>query len=76
MIKNKATPTEEEIKALQDKENTYDKSDYKLVKMSIPEWFCPVVCAGLELREVIPMKPSNNKAIIRVTSKNFRFKNK
>jgi len=48
--------------------------------MTIPEWFCPVICAGLDIKELIPNKPLNNKHKL-IKNKNkvkenkqFRFK--
>lgn len=43
--------------------------------MTVPEWFCPVICAGLDLNELIPKKPENNKhKIIKASAKKYRFK--
>jgi len=41
--------------------------------MSLPAWFCPVVCAGLDLNELLPSKPYNNQ-INFATAKKYRFK--
>jgi len=55
----------EEDKALQSKPLEPNKSsDYSLIEMTIPEWFCPIICAGLDLEELIPNKPLNNQHVI------------
>jgi len=55
-----------------------NKSDNGLVKMKVPEWFCSVICSGLEVHEILPKKPLNNKLTIRKSLKkknnNYRFK--
>lgn len=49
----------EEEQALREVAQGSNKSDYSLTKMSIPYWFCPVVCAGLDMSDdvVIPHSP-------------------
>jgi len=46
--------------------------------MQVPEWFCSVVCAGLEIYEILPNKPIRNKLTIENNKKNkndgFRFR--
>lgn len=65
----------EEDKALQEQASEPNKnSNYSLVEMTVPEWFCPVICAGLDLSELMPKKPENNKHKIIKASKKFRFK--
>jgi hypothetical protein len=34
----------------------------KLIKMTVPTWFCPVICSGLSTIELIP-KYKNNSLI-------------
>lgn len=49
-----------------------NKSNYELKELTVPSWFCPVVCAGLDLADLMPTKPFNNK-INMPAAKKFRF---
>jgi len=62
-LKGNKNPEEEEADALQEKPLQPNKSNYTLVEMSVPEWFCPVVCSGLDLTELMPPRPSNNNFV-------------
>lgn len=42
--------------------------------MTLPDWFCPVVCSGLDLGELMPKFPPNNKIEMAAKAKKFRFK--
>jgi len=43
------------------------------VELELPEWFCPVVCSGLDLSELMPSRPSNNNfvPVIKASKKSF-----
>jgi len=48
--------------------------------MTIPDWFCPVICAGLAMNELMPVQPLERKVIMHVKHLNkpqeYRFKEK
>jgi len=46
--------------------------------MTIPDWFCPVVCAGLATNELMPSQPLERKINMHIKHINqtFRFKEK
>jgi len=44
--------------------------------MQLPAWFCPVVCAGLDMNELMPPRPSNNQISPATAAKKFRFAEK
>jgi len=72
-LKGNKNPEEEEADALQEKPLQPNKSNYTLVEMSLPEWFCPVVCSGLDLSELMPPRPSNNNfvPVVKASKKSF-----
>lgn len=42
--------------------------------MTVPEWFCPVICSGLDLKELMPSKPSKKKEAPKApVAAQFRF---
>lgn len=74
-LKGKKTAEEEEDQALRESTVGPNKSDYTLVKIdSIPDWFCPILCAGLDLSDLIPKSPKFNKIELAAEAKKFRFK--
>lgn len=74
-LKGIKNPEAEEEAALKLDGPKPDTSNYSLVEMSLPDWFCPIVCAGLDLKELMPMRPLNNKIDMAKTAKKFRFAN-
>jgi hypothetical protein len=43
--------------------------------MTLPDWFCPVVCSGLDLSDLLPNTPKpNNEIKFAAEAKKFRFK--
>lgn len=42
--------------------------------MTLPDWFCPVICAGLDLKELMPSKPLKNTVPLQTEAKKYRFK--
>lgn len=73
-LKGAKSAEQEEEKALRDTEAGPNKSDYTLVQITtIPDWFCPVICSGLDLSDIIPKSPIANKLNL-PEAKKFRFK--
>jgi len=66
---------DEEGYALQLEKKNKVKSDEHIVEMRVPEWFCPVVCTGLNPDEIRPIKRVNpSMRIVRLDGRQFRFK--
>lgn len=75
-LKSGESATKEEEQALRVAPVEANKSDYSLVQMSVPDWFCPVVCADLDLDELIPKSPKFNTIKMAKEAKKFRFAEK